>query len=74
MGSKYRLGEIEDDVRAAADIAFDYGLSKYANEHGRSSTIIDFRDFAVLRVGVCFDRLKEAFRSRFDVELHPKAA
>lgn len=74
MGSKYRLGEIEDDVRAAADIAFDYGLSKYANEHGRSSTIIDFRDFAVLRVGVCFDRLKEAFRSRFDVELRPKAA
>lgn len=74
MGSKYRLSEIEDDVQAAADIAFDYGLSKYANEHGRSSTIIDFRDFSVLRVGVCFDDLTRAFRSRFGVDLRPTTA
>jgi tRNA A37 threonylcarbamoyladenosine synthetase subunit TsaC/SUA5/YrdC len=73
-GSKYRLGEIEEDVQAAADITFDYGPSRYANEHGRSSTIIDFRDFAVLRVGVCFDRLTQAFKSRFGVDLRPQPA
>ncbi len=68
-GSKYNLADIEAPVREAASIAFDYGTSKYANEHGRSSTIIDFRDFTVVRVGVCFDQLRAAFRDRFDITL-----
>lgn len=68
-GSKYRLEDIEDRVRGAADVAFDYGTSKYANDEGRSSTIIDFRDFSVVRVGVCYPRLKAAFHDRFGVEL-----
>lgn len=73
MGSKYRLADIEPAVLDAADIAFDYGLSKYHNTEGRSSTIVDFADFSVLRVGVVFDRLKEAFKRRFDVDLKVKA-
>ncbi len=68
-GSKYRLGDIEERVREAASIEVDYGLSKYANDEGRSSTIIDFRDFSVVRVGVCFDRLQAAFKTRFGVML-----
>jgi tRNA A37 threonylcarbamoyladenosine synthetase subunit TsaC/SUA5/YrdC len=68
-GSKYRLADIEAPVRAAAAIAFDYGTSKYANPHGRSSTIIDFRDFTVVRVGVCFDQLRVAFQKRFGITL-----
>ncbi len=68
-GSKYRLGDIEERVREAASIEVDYGLSKYANDEGRSSTIIDFRDFSVVRVGVCFDRLQAAFKTRFGVTL-----
>lgn len=72
MGSKYRLADIEPAVLDAADIAFDYGLSKFHNTEGRSSTIIDFADFSVLRVGVVFDRLKDAFKRRFDVDLKVK--
>lgn len=68
-GSKYRYQDIEDEVREASVIGFDYGTSKYANDEGRSSTIIDFRDFAVIRVGVVFDRVAEAFRRHGDVEL-----
>ena len=68
-GSKYRLGEVDGVVRAAADIVFDYGLSQYANHQGRSSTIIDFRDFSVIRVGVRFEQLRQAFKDRFDVTL-----
>jgi hypothetical protein len=68
-GSKYRLEDVDAPVRAAADISFDYGRSRYANAHGRSSTIIDFRDFSVIRVGVCFDQLRDAFRDRFDIAL-----
>jgi tRNA A37 threonylcarbamoyladenosine synthetase subunit TsaC/SUA5/YrdC len=68
-GSKYSFGEIEPAVRDAADIHLDYGRSRYANEHGRSSTIIDFRDFSVIRIGVCFDMLQAAFADRFHTTL-----
>ena len=56
-------------MRDAADLHLDHGMSKYANEYGRSSTIIDFADFSVIRVGVCFDRLASIFKQRFDVDL-----
>jgi tRNA A37 threonylcarbamoyladenosine synthetase subunit TsaC/SUA5/YrdC len=68
-GSKYRLADIDEPVRAAATIHFDYGQSKFANADGLASTIIDFRDFTVVRVGHCFERLKHAFADRFGVVL-----
>ena len=68
-GSKYRYHDIEPAVRDAADFHLDYGQSKYANDKGRSSTIIDFADFSVVRIGVCFDRLQAVFNDRFDVKL-----
>jgi tRNA A37 threonylcarbamoyladenosine synthetase subunit TsaC/SUA5/YrdC len=69
MGSKYRVEDIEPEVLNAVDLIVDYGLSKYHNTLGRSSTIIDFSDFSVIRVGVVFDQLKSAFKSRFNVDL-----
>jgi len=68
-GSKYRYEDIELPVRAAAAVHFDYGRSKYAHPDGLSSTIIDFTDFSVVRVGHCFDRLTRAFATRFGVTL-----
>ena len=68
-GSKYRYEDIEDEVKAACQIGFDYGTSKYINDQGRSSTIIDFRDFSVIRVGVVFDKVTEAFKRHGNVEL-----
>lgn len=68
-GSKYRLEDVEDEVKQACQISFDYGTSRYANDQGRSSTIIDFRDFSVIRVGVIFDRVQDAFQRYGNVEL-----
>jgi tRNA A37 threonylcarbamoyladenosine synthetase subunit TsaC/SUA5/YrdC len=68
-GSKYRYHDIDAPIRAAAAIHFDYGLSKYADKDGLSSTIIDFTSFAVIRVGHCFERLKSAFAARFGIAL-----
>jgi tRNA A37 threonylcarbamoyladenosine synthetase subunit TsaC/SUA5/YrdC len=68
-GSKYRYQDIEEAVRSACDIGFDHGLSHFANEEGRSSTIIDFRDFSVIRVGVVFDQVQAAFRKHGGIEL-----
>jgi tRNA A37 threonylcarbamoyladenosine synthetase subunit TsaC/SUA5/YrdC len=68
-GSKYRYEDIDQPIRDAAAIHFDYGQSKYAHKDGLSSTIIDFTDFSVIRVGHCFERLKNAFATRFGVTL-----
>lgn len=56
-------------MRAAADIAFDHGLSKYANDAGRSSSIIDLRDFKTIRVGVCYERICEILLREFAIDL-----
>jgi tRNA A37 threonylcarbamoyladenosine synthetase subunit TsaC/SUA5/YrdC len=68
-GSKYRLVDVEAPIRAAAAVHFDYGQSKYAHPDGLASTIIDFRDFTVVRVGHCFERLARVFADRFGVVL-----
>jgi tRNA A37 threonylcarbamoyladenosine synthetase subunit TsaC/SUA5/YrdC len=68
-GSKYRRQDIEPAIRDAATVSFDYGQSKYAHPDGLSSTIIDFTNFTVVRVGHCFDRLARAFATRYGVSL-----
>lgn len=74
-GSRYRLAEIDAEVRQAADVAVDHGLCRYANAEGRSSTIIDFADWSVLRKGVCFEALAGAFRKHGGITLaDPEAA
>jgi len=66
-GSKYRLADIELEVRDAATIAVDGGTAKYANAEGTSSTIIDFRDFRFVRRGVQWERLGEILHERFGI-------
>lgn len=72
-GSKYRVEDIEPEMLAAADVVIDYGLSRYHNPQGRSSTMIDFRDFSVVREGVCFEQIRNVLRDEFDVELRSKS-
>ncbi len=67
-GSKYNLDDIDAPVINAADILIDGGTSKYENERGRSSTIIDFSNFETIRIGVCYDEIRKIF-SKFDVDL-----
>jgi tRNA A37 threonylcarbamoyladenosine synthetase subunit TsaC/SUA5/YrdC len=63
-GSNYRYEDIDEAVREAADIYFDYGTSRYENDEGHSSTIIDFRRFTVVRKGVIYDQVESAFARR----------
>ncbi len=70
-GSKFTVTDIEPELKAVADITIDHGESKYANPEGVSSTIIDFRDFSVVRQGVCYDRLSAIFQEEFGIELRP---
>ena len=67
-GSKYNLDDIDFPVINAADILIDGGTSKYENEKGRSSTIIDFGNFETIRIGVCYEKIRKIF-STFGVDL-----
>jgi tRNA A37 threonylcarbamoyladenosine synthetase subunit TsaC/SUA5/YrdC len=68
-GAIFRLDEVNKAVRAAADFEVDGGPSKYANDDGLSSTIIDLRRLETIRPGVCYDRIREVLRRDFAVEL-----
>ena len=67
-GSKYDLNEIDEPVLEAGNILIDGGTSKYKNDKGRSSTIIDFGNFETIRLGVCYDKILNIF-SKFGVNL-----
>ena len=69
-GSKYRLEDIDEPVRAAADIQVDGGLSKYHNPEGLSSTIVDLRTFKTWRRGVCYDRIAAILKKDFGIDLY----
>ena len=71
-GSKFRLADIEPEVRAAAAIEIDYGLSRYANAEGISSTILSFPKVEVLRFGVCYAQIRDIVSRHFRIELPPK--
>ena len=73
-GSKFRLADIEPEVRAAAAIEIDYGLVRYANDAGISSTILSFPNVEVLRYGVCYPQIRDILARHFGVELPPKPA
>ncbi len=70
-GSKFRLEEVDADVRKVADIEIDYGLCRYANPQAISSTIIDLKTFDVHRYGVCFDQISDVLKRYFDISLAP---
>jgi len=71
-GSKFRLDDVESEVRAAADLTIDYGLCRYHNPAGTSSTIIDLATFEVVRFGVCFEQIRDILSRYFSITL-PKS-
>jgi tRNA A37 threonylcarbamoyladenosine synthetase subunit TsaC/SUA5/YrdC len=70
-GSKFRLEDVDAEVRAVAAIEIDYGLCRYANPRAISSTIIDLKTFQVHRYGVCFDQIADILKRWFGIELAP---
>ena len=72
-GTKYRLEDVDPELRAIADVEIDYGLCAHHNPQGLSSTMIDFSTFRVQRAGACFERIATVMREEFGVELRRPA-
>ena len=69
-GTKFRVSDIEPEVRAIADICSDHGLRKY-HLYRASSTLLDIRTLEVVRHGACFELIADVLRRHFGVELAP---
>ena len=72
-GTKFRLEDVDPELRAIADVETDYGLCAHHNAQGVSSTMIDFSTFRVQRAGACFDRIAQVMRDEFGVTLQRPA-
>jgi tRNA A37 threonylcarbamoyladenosine synthetase subunit TsaC/SUA5/YrdC len=68
QGTKFRVEDIEPEVRAIADVTIDHGLRKY-HLYRASSTLIDIRSMTVIRVGACYELIADALRRWFDIDL-----
>lgn len=67
-GTKYRAEDIEPEVRSVADVVVDYGLMRWAC-YGASSTMLDLRDWRVVRKGACFDLIEDLLERHFGIRL-----
>ncbi|CAL5867158.1 uncharacterized protein PFLUO_LOCUS1370 [Penicillium psychrofluorescens] len=67
-GQKFRVQDIEDEVKQAADLIVDYGLQRY-HVYGRPSLIMDFGQMKVLRMGSCYELFRERMQKYWGVDL-----
>jgi tRNA A37 threonylcarbamoyladenosine synthetase subunit TsaC/SUA5/YrdC len=68
-GNKYRVSDIEPELRAAADLVVDHGLQRFYTYAPRASCILDVQSMKCLRVGVGYNLLRDRLYRFFGVEL-----
>ena len=69
-GTKFRIEDIEPDIREIADVVIDHGLRKF-HPYRASSTLIDLRTMDVVRVGSSYELISDILKRYFDHELPP---
>lgn len=70
QGTKFRVEDIEPEVRAIADHVVDYGLRKY-HLYRQSSTLLDMASLRVVRWGSCFELIADVLKRSFGIDLPP---
>jgi tRNA A37 threonylcarbamoyladenosine synthetase subunit TsaC/SUA5/YrdC len=69
-GTKFRVEDIEPEIKAIADVVIDYGLRKF-HLYKASSTLLEIESMSVIRRGSCFELIADALRRHFEIELPP---
>jgi tRNA A37 threonylcarbamoyladenosine synthetase subunit TsaC/SUA5/YrdC len=67
-GTKFRVEDIEPEIRAIADVVIDHGLVKY-HPWQASSTLLDCETLEVLRFGSCYENIADILWRHFRVRL-----
>jgi tRNA A37 threonylcarbamoyladenosine synthetase subunit TsaC/SUA5/YrdC len=71
-GTKFRVEDIEPEIKSIADIILDYGLRKY-HAYRASSTLLDLEAMTVARYGSCFELIADVLQRQFGISLPPRA-
>jgi tRNA A37 threonylcarbamoyladenosine synthetase subunit TsaC/SUA5/YrdC len=72
-GTKFRVEDIEPEIRAIADVVIDHGLRKY-HLYKASSTLLDVERMEVVRYGACFELIADVLSRDFGITLPPPPA
>jgi tRNA A37 threonylcarbamoyladenosine synthetase subunit TsaC/SUA5/YrdC len=72
-GTKFRVEDIEPEVRSVADIVIDHGLMKY-HPWAASSTLLHCETLEVIRYGSCYENIADVLRRHFRIDLPPRPA
>jgi tRNA A37 threonylcarbamoyladenosine synthetase subunit TsaC/SUA5/YrdC len=67
-GSKYRLSDVEQPVREAADLLIDYGPTRYSHPDGMGSSIVALPSLKPIRRGIAFDRICDIISGEFGTD------
>lgn len=69
-GTKFRVEDIEPEIRAIADVVIDHGLRKY-HLYKASSTLLDVERMEVVRFGACYELIADVLKRSFGIDLPP---
>ena len=67
-GTRFRVEDVQPELREIADITIDYGLRRY-HVYRRAGTLINFSTMEVVRIGACYELIAGVLKRWFDVEL-----
>ena len=67
-GQKFRVEDIEDEIKDVASIIVDYGLQRY-HIYGRPSINMDFENMQILRMGSCYELFRERIKRFWGIAL-----
>ena len=67
-GQKFRVEDVEDEIKDVATLIVDYGLQRYYM-YGRAGVNVDFDKMKVLRMGSAYELFRERMWKFWGVDL-----
>ena len=70
-GTRFRVEDIQDEIKDAADMVVNYGPVKYTHQ-GMSSTLLNVETLEVVRYGCCYENIADILKRHFDIDMPPR--
>lgn len=70
-GTRFRVEDIQDEIKEAADYIVDYGPVKYTHQ-GMSSTLLNVETLEVNRFGCCYENITDILKRHFNIDMPPR--
>ncbi len=69
-GTRFRLEDVQPEIRDCAELTINYGLQKFHTSR-RSSTMLNLITLEVVRIGACYEVIRDVLLRHFNIELPP---